>query len=401
MMQNRIEIDFLGEKQVPNDVYYGINAIRGHENFNFNNDKANPVLIQTITWVKKACALANLECDVISKDIANAIVKACDKIIDGNYNDQFIVNPIQGGGGTSFNMTANEVIANISLEILGYKKGDYDIINPLAHVNMSQSTNDVYPTAINLALLLKIELLSKALCVAKETLHKKSQELESVIKMGRTHLNAAAPIGFGQCFDAYVSVLDRDHKRIKKAQDAFMRVPLGGTIVGTGLNASAEYRKNVIKHLRQISEINIEACTNLSDGIQNVDDYTTLSSVLKVCILNLSKIASDFRLLGSDPQHGLGELFLPPRQIGSSFMPEKVNPVMAELINQISFMVCGYDFAISMAAQAGQLELNVYKPTISYCLFKSIDMMTEAIKLFDQFCLKDLKASEELNQRLP
>ena len=396
MFKYRTETDFLGEKKIQEDAYYGINTIRGYENFNISDDKIDNTLIKTIAWVKKACILANSDCVSINEDITNAIINACDKIADGNYNDQFIVNPIQGGGGTSFNMTANEVIANISLENLGYKKGNYDIVNPLAHVNMSQSTNDVLPTAINVALILKLEPLSKALHEAKGTLHKKSKEMESVIKMGRTHLNAAAPISLGQCFDAYASVLDRDQERIKKAQEAFMRVPLGGTIVGTGLNTSVEYRKNVIKHLRQISGINVDACNNLADGIQNVDDYTALSSVLKVCMLNFSKMASDLRLLGSDPQHGLGELVLPPRQIGSSFMPEKVNPVMAELINQVSFMVCGYDFAISMAAQAGQLELNVYKPTISYCLFKSIDMVIEAINLFEQFCLKDLQVSEKL-----
>jgi len=401
MKIHRIEKDLIGDKQISEDAYYGINTIRGYENFNISDDKIDSMLIKTIAWVKKACVLANLNCASISENIATAIVNACDKIADGGYNNEFIVNPIQGGGGTSFNMTANEVIANISLEMLGYKKGDYDIVNPLSHVNMSQSTNDIYPAAINLTLILKLELFLKALDSVKDTLHKKSQEFESVIKMGRTHLNAAAPINFDQCFNSYASMLDRDYERIKKAQGAFMRVPLGGTIVGTGLNTSAEYRKNAIKHLRQISGINVEACSNLADGIQNVDDYTTLSSVLKVCILNLSKIASDLRLLGSDPQHGLGELLIPPRQIGSSFMPEKVNPVMAELINQVSFIVCGYDLSVSMAAQAGQLELNVYKPTISYCLFKSIDMMKEAINLFNQFCLKDLKATEKLERKIP
>ena len=243
MLKHRIETDILGEKQISDDVYHGINTIRGYENFNISDDKIDCMLIKTIAWVKKACVLANFDCASISENIATAIVNACDKIVDGGYNNEFIVNPIQGGGGTSFNMTANEVIANISMEILGYKKGDYDIVNPLSHVNMSQSTNDVYPTAINLALILRLEPLSKALLAVKKTLHKKSQELESVIKMGRTHLNAAAPIGFGQCFNAYASMLDRDHERLKKAQDALKRVPLGGTIVGTGLNTSAEYQK--------------------------------------------------------------------------------------------------------------------------------------------------------------
>lgn len=398
MINHRIETDFLGDKLINEDVYYGINAIRGYENFNISDEKVDITIIKTIAWVKKACAMANFKCDFIKKDIVSAILTACDKIVNGNYYDQFIVNPIQGGGGTSFNMTANEVIANIALEHLGHKKGDYSIINPLLHVNMSQSTNDVYPTTINLALILKLETFLKTLYAFIELLHNKSQEMESVIKMGRTHLIAASPIKFSQCFDAYASVLFRDYKRLVQAKNAFVHIPLGGTIVGTGAGTSQKYREIVIEYLREISGIKVEPCPNLADGIQNVDDYTILSSTLKVCILNFSKMASDLRLLGSDPQHGLGELVLPPRQIGSSFMPEKVNPVMAELINQVSFMICGFDLAINMAAQAGQLELNVYKPTISFCLFNSIDMMAKSIELFHQFCLKDLQVSEKISQ---
>lgn len=394
-LKKRIETDFIGEKQIPSNAYYGINAIRGYENFNISDDRIDYTLIKTIAWVKKACVLANIDCTSINEDVSNAIIKACDKVAEGNYNNQFIVNPIQGGGGTSFNMTANEVIANIALEILGYKKGDYDVINPLLHVNMSQSTNDVFPTAINLALVLKLESLLKTINAIKETLIIKSQEMKSFIKMGRTHLNAASPIDFGQCFDAYASLLIRDYERINNEVNNLRYIPLGGTVIGTGLNTSPLYRRCVIEHLRQISEINVVPCSNLSDGIQNVDNYTMLSSALKVCILNLSKIASDLRLLGSDPRYGLGELFLPPRQLGSSIIPDKVNPVMAELINQVSFIICGYDLTISMSAQAGQLELNVYKSTIAYCLFRSIDMMTKSISLFDQFCLKELKVLEK------
>ncbi len=389
----RIEKDLLGEMPIPAEAYYGIHTVRAYENFCVSDEKPDGVLIKTMAWVKKACVLANQDGNKIEADTAGAIADACNKIAAGGFNGQFIVNPIQGGAGTSFNMNANEVIANLSLEALGYEKSNYDIIDPLAHVNMSQSTNDVLPTALNLALILKLEPLLKALADAIETLHVKSKELESAVKMGRTHLNMAVPISFGQSFDAYAAVLDRDYERIKQVKNAIGKVPLGGTIVGTGLNTSPSYRKAVISHLQQISGIKVEACANLADGIQNVDDYTSLLSALKVCILNLSKIASDLRLLGSDAQYGIGELLIPARQIGSSFMPEKVNPVMAELINHVSFLVCGYDLAVSMAAQAGQLELNVYKPTISYCLFKSIGLMTEAISLFNEFCLKNLKAA--------
>jgi len=396
MEKYRKETDFLGEKNIESDAYYGINAIRGYENFNINDDKADSTVIKTIAWVKKACVLANFDCAEINKDIADAIISACDKIARGGYNDQFIVNPLQGGGGTSFNMNANELIANIALEILGCKKGEYDIINPLNHVNMSQSTNDVFPTAINLALILKLKSLLAVSIKTKETLLKKSDELSSSMKMGRTHLNAASPISFGQCFDAYASMLSRDYERIKTAADSLCHVPLGGTVVGTGLNTTQKYRDRVIEHLRAISGIKIEAGANLADGIHNVDQYTTLSSALKVCMLNLSKIASDLRLLGSDKHYGFGELNLPPLQIGSSIIPDKVNPVMSELINNVSFIVCGHDLAISMAAQAGQLELNVYKPVISHCLFKSVDMMTESINLFEQVYLREIKANKSL-----
>jgi len=290
-------------------------------------------------------------------------------------------------------MNANEVIANIALEILGHEKGGYDIINPLAHVNMSQSTNDVLPAAINLALILKLDTLLSVINAAEETLLKKSAEFSLIMKMGRTHLNAASPISFGQCFDAYASMLTRDRERIIAAADGLRHVPLGGTVVGTGLSTTPEYRERVIAHLREVSGINIEASSNLADGIHNVDRYTALSSALKVCILNLSKIASDLRLLGSDKQYGIGEIILPPMQMGSSIIPDKVNPVMAELINNVSFIVCGHDLAISMAAQAGQLELNVYKPVISHCLFKSIDMMSESINLFERLYLREIKVN--------
>ena len=391
MKKYRIENDFLGEKEIPDDAYYGINAVRGHENFNISGEKNDKILIKTIAWVKKACVLANLECGLIDKNTANAIISACDKISDGGFDSQFIVNPIQGGGGTSFNMTANEVIANIALEILGYKKGEYNIINPLNHVNMSQSTNDVYPTAINLALILKLQLFLNILNKIKESFLLKAEEFKNIKKMGRTHLNAASPIELSQCFDAYASVLSRDYDRINNASDFLKIIPLGGTVIGTELNTTPQYRNSVIEKLKQVSGIDLKVFENLADGIQNTDQYTALSSRLKICILNLSKIASDLRFLGSDSKYGIGELKLPARQLGSSIIPDKVNPVMAELINHVSFIVCGNDLTVSMAAQAGQLELNVFKPTIAYCLFKSVDMMTEAIKLFNQFCLQDLK----------
>ena len=390
-MKYRTESDFLGDKRIPDEFYYGINAVRGYENFNITDDKTDIILIKTVAWVKKACALANLECGALDKNISDAIITACDKIAGGDYNNQFIVNPIQGGGGTSLNMTANEIIANIALEILGREKGGYDIINPLDHVNMSQSTNDILPTAINLALILKTEPLLNALDIIKKTFANKALESGTAMKMGRTHLNAASPISYKQCFDVWSDIVSRDCERIKNAADILRIVPLGGTVIGTGLNTTSQYLKSVIEKLRQVSGISVSACENLADGIQNTDQYTALSSVLKVCMNNLSKIASDLRFLGSEPQHGIGEIILPPRQLGSSIINKKVNPVMAEFINHVYFLVCGYDLTVNMASQAGQLELNVFKPTIAYCLFRSIDMMAGAINLFDKFCLKELK----------
>jgi len=393
MEKHRNETDFIGDKKIADSAYYGINALRGHENFNISEDKVESTLIKAVAWVKKACALANLDCGGLDKKIADAIVYACDKIADGAYEEQFIVNPMQGGGGTSFNMNANEVIANIALEFLGHEKGSYNIIKPLAHVNMAQSTNDIFPTAINLALILKsIELLG-ILNAAEASLLEKSREFGAKIKMGRTHLNAAASISFGQCFDAHAQMLNRDSKRISAATDPLYSVPLGGTAVGTGLDTTLAYRESVIDRLREVTGIYIKADSNLADGIHNVDNYAALSSALKICMLNLSKMASDLRILGSDKQHGFGELALPPLQLGSSIIPDKVNPVISELINQVAFIVCGHDLSISMAAQAGQLELNVYKPVISHCLFKSINIMRESISLFDTLYLRELQVT--------
>ena len=396
MADYRIETDFIGEREIPADALYGINALRGYENFDISTQKADHILIKTMAWVKKACALANCDSGKMDKDMASAIAAACDNLADGKYDDQFIVNPIQGGGGTSFNMNANEVLANIVLEIRGHKKGEYDIVGPLAHINMSQSTNDVFPTAINLALMQRYIPLRISLSSAIESLLAKSHDMESAMKMGRTHLNAAAPISFSQSFDAYASVLARDRERLNAAIANLRRVPLGGTVIGTEYNTSPEYRSRVIDRLREISGIDVEPHANLADGIQNVDSYTVLSSSLKTCTLNLSKIASDFRFLGSDDKYGIGDLTLSPRQLGSSIIENKINPVMAELINQVAYLVCGNDLTISMAANDGQLELNVFKPIITDCLFKSIDLMAGSLDRFNEYCLKTVTYANSL-----
>ena len=390
MIDYRIETDFIGERRIPSDAFYGINALRGHENFDISDQKADQKLIKTMAWVKKACAMANYDSSKMDSDISSAIAAACDDLADGKYDDQFIVNPIQGGGGTSFNMNANEVLANIVLEMRGHKKGEYDIVGPLEHINMSQSTNDVFPTAINLALMLKILPFSSSLSAVIETLLAKSGEMDLAMKMGRTHLNAAAPISFGQSFNAYASVLVRDRERVNAAIANLRSVPLGGTVIGTEYNTTPEYRSCVIARLRDISGIEVEPYANLADGIQNVDSYAALSASLKVCALNLSKIASDLRFLGSDEKYGIGDLTLAPRQLGSSIIENKINPVIAELINQVAYLVCGNDLAISMAANDGQLELNVFKPIITDCLFRSIDLLSGSLEKFNEYCLKTL-----------
>jgi len=289
-------------------------------------------------------------------------------------------------------MNMNEVLANRALELIGEEKGNYKVISPNTHVNMSQSTNDIFPSSINLALIIKIDYILEVLDKLKDTLLHKSQELKPIFRMGRTHLNAAEPISIGQYFNACTTQLIRDIRKILQVKEFLKYIPLGGTIIGVGSKASKRYRKCATKNLRAISGINIKACPDLIDGIQSVGNYNTLSSFLKECAINLSKMASDLRLMGSESKYGFGDIVLPSRQIGSSFMPEKVNPVIPELINQISFIVCGYDLSISMAAQAGQLELNVFKPVISHCLFKMLDIMTESISLFNKFCLTGIEA---------
>jgi len=398
-MKRRTEQDDISKEYIDGNAFYGINALRGQSLFAVSDDKVDAKLIETMAWVKKACTMANYDCGLLENTIVQAIITACEMISEGRYDEQFIVNTIQGGGGTSFNMNMNEVIANVALKILGYEKGRYDIVDPLKHVNLSQSTNDTYPTAINMALFDKLDGLLSVINDFNQALRNKSREFSGIFRIGRTHLNSALPITYEQNFNAYFSMFERDYERIRRVRSDLLVVPLGGTMIGTGSGASDEYRQKVIEHLRKISGLDVRACANLSDGIQNVDIYATLSSALKILALNLSKMASDLRLMSAD-WHDDGErLSLPRQQLGSSFMPSKTNPVMPELVNQVSFMVCGYDTAISIAAQAGQLELNVFKPLISHCLFKSIDMMANAIGLFGRFCIEGLMENES-NLRL-
>lgn len=394
-MNKRIEKDFLGEKEVPIDVYYGIQTLRAIENFPITGYRIHDELIKAMAIVKKAAAMANREVDRLPPHLEKAIVQAAEEIIDGQWHDQFIVDPIQGGAGTSINMNTNEVIANRALEILGRQKGDYAFLSPNTHVNMAQSTNDAFPTAIHIATLALSERLLSTMEYMHQTFKEKANEFDHIIKMGRTHLQDAVPIRLGQEFEAYSRVIERDIKRITQSRQHLYEVNMGATAVGTGLNADPQYILSVVKQLEMISGFPLLAAENLVDATQNTDVYTEVSASLKVCMMNMSKIATDLRLMASGPRAGLNEINLPARQPGSSIMPGKVNPVMAEVINQIAFQVIGNDNTICLASEAGQLELNVMEPVLVFNLLQSISIMNNGFSVFTNYCISGIKANED------
>ncbi|WP_027417744.1 aspartate ammonia-lyase [Aneurinibacillus terranovensis] len=391
----RVEKDFLGEKEVPLHAYYGVQTLRAVENFPITGYRIHESLIVAMAIVKKAAALANMETGQLNSRLGQAIVAAADEIMNGKLHDQFIVDPIQGGAGTSINMNTNEVIANRGLEIIGEQKGNYFQLSPNTHVNMAQSTNDSFPTAIHIATLRMLEKLLATMEELHDAYAVKAKEFDSIIKMGRTHLQDAVPIRLGQEFEAYRRVLSRDIKRIKQSRQHLYEVNMGATAVGTGLNADPRYIKSVVKHLADISGFPLVGAEDLVDATQNTDAYTEVSAALKVCMMNMSKIANDLRLMASGPRVGLGELSLPPRQPGSSIMPGKVNPVMAEVINQVAFQVIGNDHTICLASEAGQLELNVMEPVLVFNLLQSISIMNNAFQVFRKYCLEGIIANAE------
>ncbi|MEC0752782.1 aspartate ammonia-lyase [Bacillus haynesii] len=394
-MTYRTEKDFLGEKKIPADVYYGIQTLRAAENFPITGYKIHEEMIKALAVVKKAAALANMETKRLYKGLGDAIVQAANEILEGKLHDQFIVDPIQGGAGTSMNMNANEVIGNRALELLGHKKGEYIHLSPNTHVNMSQSTNDVFPTAIHISTLKLLEKLLDTMEYMLDAFKKKARDFDHVIKMGRTHLQDAVPIRLGQEFEAYSRVIERDIKRIKQSRQHLYEVNMGATAVGTGLNADPRYIENVVKHLAEISGLPLVGADHLVDATQNTDAYTEVSAALKVCMMNMSKIANDLRLMASGPRAGLAEISLPARQPGSSIMPGKVNPVMAELINQIAFQVIGNDHTICLASEAGQLELNVMEPVLVFNLLQSISIMNNGFRSFTDHCVEGIEANEK------
>ncbi|WP_232696875.1 aspartate ammonia-lyase [Brevibacillus daliensis] len=391
----RMEKDFLGEKEVPKDAYYGIQTLRAVENFPITGYKLHVELIKALGYVKKSAALANMETSQLHSTLGEPIVQASQEIIDGMWYEQFIVDPIQGGAGTSINMNANEVIANRALELMGKEKGDYFSLSPNTHVNKAQSTNDAIPTAIHIAVLRLIDQLLVTMESLKNEFTRKSEQFDHVIKMGRTHLQDAVPIRLGQEFQAYSRVLGRDIKRISQTREHLYEVNMGATAVGTGLNADPQYIVRVVEILAELTQLPLVSAENLVDATQNTDAYTEVSASLKVCMINMSKIANDLRFLASGPRAGIGEISLPARQPGSSIMPGKVNPVMPELINQVAFQVIGNDHTICLASEAGQLELNVMGPVLVFNLIQSLSIMNNAFKAFQEFCLEGIVANEE------
>ncbi|KGN00896.1 aspartate ammonia-lyase [Clostridium novyi A str. 4570] len=391
----RLESDSIGEKRIPRDAYYGVQSLRASENFKITGLTIHPQFIKALAEVKKACAITNENVGVLETKLTNAIIKACDEIIEGKLHDQFITDPIQGGAGTSINMNANEVIANRAIEILGGEKGNYNIVHPNDHVNNGQSTNDVIPTAGKITCVRLLKNMLKKLEELYEVLREKSNEFDNIIKMGRTQMQDAVPIRVGQEFSAYSMAVSRDIKRINRALLNLLTVNLGGTAIGTGINADENYVKGIIPTLRQVTKLDIKQAEDLIDGTQNLDCYVEVSGTLKACAVTLSKISNDLRLLASGPRCGLNEINLPPKQNGSSIMPGKVNPVIPEVVNQIAFNVIGNDMTITMAAESGQLELNAFQPVLFYNLFESIETITNGVDTFIKNCIKDITVNEK------
>ncbi len=394
-IKTRIEHDSIGGKSVPDAAYYGIQTLRAVENFPITGHKAHSELIRAIAEVKKAAAVTNYKVKRLSRNRAQAIIKACEEIISGKLHNQFIVDPIQGGAGTSFNMNANELIANRAIEIMGGEKGNYSIISPNDHVNYGQSTNDAYPSSGKIAILRLIEQAQSQLYRLYEALIMKSKEFNHIIKMGRTQLQDAIPIRLGQEFKAYASVIKRDIKRFEEVKKDMQSINLGGTAIGTGLNADKGYFSQVVKELAKITNLNLFQASDLIDATQNLDGYVAVSNISKSCAINLSKICNDLRLMSSGPRAGLGEINLPARQNGSSIMPGKINPVIPEVVNQVAYNIIGNDLTITMAAEAGQLELNAFEPVIFYNLFQSIEMITNATKTLVDNCIVGITANDK------
>ena len=391
----RIEKDSLGKVKVPIEAYYGAQTVRALENFPISGIRPHPIFIRSVVYVKRAAAKVNKKLGCLDNEKSKAIINAADRIIEGEFKEQFVVDVYQAGAGTSFNMNVNEVIANIAIESLGGEKGDYSVIHPNDHVNFGQSTNDVFPTSTRISVLFLLAEFFPVLDELVNTLNEKAEEFDNVIKSGRTHLQDAVPIRLGQEFSGYAEAVSKSVKRIEKASDALKELGVGGTAVGTGLNTHPDYKVNIIKELQKITNLDVRGATNYFEAMQSNAPITEVSGALKVLATELIRIANDLRLLSSGPKTGLAEIALPAVQPGSSIMPGKTNPVMAEMLNMVCFSIIGNDLTITMASQAGQLELNVMMPVMQYKLLDSISILTNALKAFTDKCIKGIKANED------
>lgn len=395
-IEYRIEKDILGEKQIPKKAYYGINTVRAQDNFPISGRVTNLNLIKAMVLVKKAAAIAHRKLDHMPQNVVEAIINACDYILEGNLMDQFVIDAFQGGAGTSTNMNVNEVIANKTIELLGGTKGDYSLVNPLEYVNCCQSTNDVYPTALRIAAIKLLRPLSEAFASLQEALQHKENEFADIIKLGRTQLMDALPMMAGQGFGAYAKAIARDRWRLYKVEERLREVNIGGTAIGTGMNASLKYIYLVTEALQEVTGMGIARSEYPMDITQNMDVFVEVSGLLKSAAVNLIKISNDLRLLASGPAGGIGEFILSPMQAGSTIMPGKVNPVIPEMVAQVAFKVIANDSAITSAAMSGQLELNAFTPLIAESLLESLDIMRSAIQIFENRCVATIKVNETI-----
>ncbi|WP_347268200.1 aspartate ammonia-lyase [Paracoccus sp. (in: a-proteobacteria)] len=401
MTKTRIDHDLLGDREVPADVYWGVHTLRAVENFPISRHPISeiPELIRALAAIKQAAALANADLGLLSPERRDAIVTACEEIRSGMLHDQFIVDQIQGGAGTSTNMNANEVIANRALEIMGHAKGEYQFLHPNEHVNMSQSTNDVYPTALRMASWKGLQSLIEALSSLRGAFAEKGAEFADILKMGRTQLQEAVPMTLGQEFNAVAITIGEDEARLAEAASLICEINLGATAIGTGITAHPEYAERVRAHLAEITTIPVVTAFDLVEATQDCGAFVQVSGVLKRISTKLSKTCNDLRLLSSGPRAGFNEINLPAMQAGSSIMPGKVNPVIPEVVNQVAFEVIGNDVTITIAAEAGQLQLNAFEPVIAYSMFRSVSHLIAACNTLEKNCVRGITANRDVLER--
>lgn len=392
----RTEHDLLGEMEIEDLAYYGIHTLRAINNFHITGQPIHKELVEALVTIKKAAAITNRNIGVLAPQKAEAIISACDEILAGTLRNHFVVDAMQGGAGTSANMNANEVIANRANEYLGGIKGDYALVHPLDHVNMHQSTNDVFPTAVRIAAIRLLKPVTECFANLQTALQEKEEEFSRVIKAGRTQLQDAVPVTLGQEFGAWAQAVSRDRWRLYKAEERLRQVNIGGTAVGTGLNAPKAYIFNMIERLRDLTGISLARTDYMMDPTQNCDVFVEVSGLLKTSAVTLSKIANDLRLLSSGPYTGIGEISLPAVQAGSSIMPGKINPVIPEAVNQVAFQIIANDTAITLASMSGQLELNAFMPVIAKNLFETLDMLRNVLPIFIERCINGIEANEEI-----